>query len=356
MIMKLKTKLLCKYQNQSIYTYELINSKGLSCTISNYGATILSLSFKTLDGKLKNIALGFKNFDTYIHNSLYAGASLGPNAGRLSYGKLPLESRIYDLCKNDNNHNIHGGFNNISFQVWNYENEVIEENSASLTLSLNMDHGLDGFPGNRRIKATFSLNHNNELKIKYEGESHRDTYLNLSNHCYFNLSGDFSTSILHHKLSIAASNYLENTEEHCAYKLSPVDNSPFDFRKPETLKSHLESYPEHPQLALGRGYNNGFCLDSNLSINKPALILESSDSSVTLELYTDAPSIVLYSGGYIEEGLLLNDDSLSKPSCALAIEPQDYPNGPNLPFVETKILRKGEKYERNITYKFRMPF
>ncbi|MEG2018514.1 MAG: aldose epimerase family protein, partial [Clostridium sp.] len=286
---------------------------------------------------------------------LYAGAALGSNAGRISKGILPINNEIYNLPHNDNMNNLHGGFNNVSFQVWTLVKKCINQDSAFITLSLDISDEQDGFPGNRTIYATFTVTNNNELKIKYEALSDKDTYLNLSNHCYFNLTGDFNTSALDHSLTLEADTYFENDENHCAFKLSSVEGTPFDFRKSSNLKSQIEAFKAHPQLILGKGYNNGFVLNQGISKAIPALILKSPKGQIALEVFTDAPAIVLYSGGYIEEGLLLNDGSLSKPSCALAIEPQDYPNGPNLPFVQTAILSKSEKYERNIVYKFRIP-
>lgn len=353
--MNITSKQLYNHQNKSIYSYKLTNDKDFSCTITNYGAAIISITFKTHDDKLQNLALGFKNFDTYINNSLYSGASLGPNAGRIAKGILPINNKVYTLSQNDNMNNLHGGFNNISLQIWSLIKKCINKDSLSITLSLNIPHGQDGFPGNRTIYATFLITNNNEVKIKYEGLSDMDTYLNLSNHCYFNLTGDFNTSILNHSLKINADNYFENNEEHCAYNLSSVENTPFDFKLNKKIKKQIDDFKSHPQLLLGKGYNNGFALNKDVSKTIPALVLVDPEGQTSLELFTDAPAIVLYSGGYIEEGLLLNEGSLSKPSCALAIEPQDYPNGPNLPFIKTSILRKGEKYERNIIYKFKIP-
>lgn len=352
--MNITSKQLYNYQNKAILSYTLTNSKDFSCTITNYGATIMSINYKNAHNKLQNLALGFKNFETYINNSLYAGAALGPTAGRISKGVLPINNKTCTLSQNDNNNNLHGGFNNISFEIWNLVEERIDDNSLSITLSLDIPDGQDGFPGNRTIYATFTVTNNNELKIKYEGFSDMDTYLNLSNHCYFNLTGDFTNSVLDHKLTINSDKYLENDEEHCAYKITSVENTPFDFRNSKKIKSQMNAFKLHPQLLLGKGYNNGFSLNREISKATPALVLESPNYDLILELFTDAPALVLYSGGYIEKGLLLNDNSLSTSSCALAIEPQDYPNGPNLPFVTTSILRKGEKYERNITYKFKI--
>lgn len=339
--------LICK----DIYEYELSNNKNLCCTISNYGSTILSLYFKTSKGELRNIALGFEDFSTYINNSLYAGATLGPNAGRLAHGNLPISNRIHPLSQNDNENNLHGGFNNVSFKIWDHKKTTITDDYISLTFSLNLPHGLDGYPGNRKLSTTFTLNNENELSIQYQAESDMDTYINLSNHSYFNLSGDFSTSALNHRLTISASKYLENNKEHVAEKLSLVHNSPFDFITGRTLESQIANYKAHPQLLLGKGYNNGFILENTENMDKPALILESPDETLTLSLYTNAPSIVLYSGGYIEEGLKLTDGSMSTPSCALAIEPQDFPNGPNLDFINSSILKKGGIFKRDIIYK-----
>lgn len=349
--MNITKKIVKNLTHKDIYEYELSNDKNLCCTISNYGSTLLSLYLKTSKGELRNIALGFEDFSTYINNSLYVGATLGPNAGRLANGNLPISDSIYNLSQNDNKNNLHGGFNNVSFKIWNHEKITIADDYISLSFSLDLPHGVDGYPGNRKLSTTFTLNNENKFSIHYEAESDMDTYINLSNHSYFNLSGDLGTSVLAHRLTISASKYLENNEEHVAEKLSSVHDSPFDFITGRTLESQISNYKSHPQLILGKGYNNGFILENTENMDKPALILESPDETITLSLYTNAPSIVLYSGGYIEEGLKLTDGSMSTPSCGLAIEPQDFPNGPNLDFINSSILKKGEIFKRDIIYK-----
>ncbi len=350
--MNISNKLIKRHTHSDIYEYTLSNKRDLCCSISNYGATILSISLLDSKNQLRNLALGFKDFTTYLNNSLYAGATLGPNAGRLGNALLSINNKVYTLSKNDKKNNLHGGFNNASFKLWTYEDSEILDSSVSVTFSLTLPHTLDGFPGNRILLATFTLTDDNELKLHYESTSDMDTYINISNHCYFNLSGDFNSSALEQKLTISASKYLSNNENHIPTELSSVDDSPFDFINSKTIKKQIEAYANHPQISLCKGYNNSFYLENTKNMDKPAAILESPNGDVSLSLYTDAPSLVFYSGGYIEEGLLLKDNSLSTPSCGIALEAQDFPNGPNLDFINSKYLKKYETFTRDIIYKF----
>ena len=227
-------------------TVKLTCNDGFSVILCSVGASIRQILFPTSDGFLKNIALAFDQDSAYFGNSLYAGATLAPCAGRISQGKLPINGTVYSLSLNENNTNtLHGGFHNASFKNWGLVSAEVNVNNdiAVVVFKIVLEDGLDGFPGNREIKAVYTLQKNHTLTLRYEAVSDKDTYFNISNHTYFNLTGDFSKSALDHKLQIQADRYILNTPEFTPEGISKVDGTPFDLRQPAVLQEQIKAYP-----------------------------------------------------------------------------------------------------------------
>lgn len=344
---------------------------GFSVTLCSIGASIRQILFPASDGDLKNIALAFDDDAAYFSNSLYAGATLAPCAGRISHGRLSINDRVYSLSLNENNaHTLHGGFHNASFKNWELvsaectaQHKDIGDDSATVIFRIILEDGLDGFPGNREIKAIYTLKEDHTLALQYEAISDKDTYFNISNHTYFNLSGDYSSSALTHKLQIQADKYICNTPEFIPESIASVENTPFDLRQSISLVKQIQAYPDDIQLKRNKGFNHEFILnhDNNerniipSSQNTPDLICTSPDNSIQLQITSDAPCAVIYSGGYFENGIKLKDNQLTSPSCALAFEFQSYLDAPgnfNFPY---HITRAGELWNRQICYRFLNP-
>ena len=166
-----------------IYTLE---NEFLKVELLNLGAIIKKIEFKN-----KNIVLGYEDIEKYRENPAYLGAVIGRTAGRIKDGLLKLDNTEYQLDKNNNGNTLHGGKNSISHRFWNVQN--IENGLCFSIKSSNLDNG---YPANIEIKVSYILN-NNELLIKYFVTTDNLTYLNLTNHSYFNLSGD--SEYLHDK-------------------------------------------------------------------------------------------------------------------------------------------------------------
>lgn len=334
-----------------IIAVHLACQDGFSVSLTSLGASIRQIKCPSSNGDLKNIALSFAEESAYLSNPLYAGATLAPTAGRISRGLLPLENRVYNLSKNENNrHNLHGGFQNASFQNWQLLSAEQKEDQAEISFGLTLPDGLDGFPGNRQLKAVYTLTEEHRLTLKYEAVSDQDTYFNLSNHCYFNLSGDFSHAATAQLLQIHADRYVCNAPDFIPEGTAAVEGTPFDFRHPKSLDQQLSAFPENIQLIRNQGYNHGFVLTH--ADQEPDLACALPDSSLQLFISSDAPCMVLYSGGYIEEGLKLADGQRSAASCALAFEFQDYPDAPGGHGFPYSITPAGKLWERTICYHF----
>lgn len=348
--MKISKTSLGTYGTSAIYQYNLINDHKMEVTLLTIGAVVKSIYLPFPDGTTRNVVLSFADWNTYLTNPLYAGATLAPNAGRISNACLPIGELCYELSCNEASHNAHGGFHNASTQNWREFDTHTSSEECAVTLSILLPDGLDGYPGNRTIRVTYTLGNDNTLSIRYHAMTDKETYFNLSNHSYFNLSGNFKTNGLDQLLQVNASDYVANNAEHIPDTVRSVKQTPFDFSQPISLVFNISSNPEHEQLKNALGYNNAFLLAVNST--EKALSLTSEVSGYTLELFTDAPSIVLYSGGYIGCDLRLADGSMSSASCAIALEAQDVPDTPHFLPKHYICTKPGEEYSRSISYHF----
>ena len=351
-------------------TVRLTCNDNFSVTLCSIGASIRQILFPTSDGDLKNIALAFNDDTAYFSNSLYAGATLAPCAGRISHGKLSINNTLYSLSLNENNtHTLHGGFHNASFKNWELISAEISDESATVIFKIILEDGLDGFPGNREIKAIYMLKEDHTLTLRYEAVSDKDTYFNISNHTYFNLSGNFSDSALIHKVQINADQYISNTPEFIPENVLTVNNTPFDLRKMISLQEQILTYPDDIQIRRNLGFNHEYILNHNTSgqsINLPIsehselsdnsktpdLICTAPDNSLQLQITSDAPCVVIYSGGYFETDIKLKDNQFTTPNCALAFEFQGYLDAPGNHDFPYHITKAKELWHREICYRF----
>ena len=83
-----------------------------------------------------------------------------------------------------------------------------------------------------QVSVTFSLNARNELKLSYEGRTPRRTVVNLTKHTYWNLWGNFKTTIYPELLQVNADAYLPVIDMIPTGERASVEGTPFDFRKP----------------------------------------------------------------------------------------------------------------------------
>lgn len=331
--------------SESIHQYTLEHND-IKVSLLSYGASISQI---IIDNCLITLSLPYAK--DWERNSLYTGATLAPNAGRISNATLPLCGNNLSLSQNDHGHQLHGGLSNLSFCNWKLISSVECTDFCSVTLGASLPDGMDGYPGNRQFSVCYTLTQSRCLSVHYAALTDKATYINMSNHTYFNLSGDFGSSVLLHKLQLNAGFYTELEPDHIPRRLASCASTPFDFRTPCTLASKLKKYPHHPQTEIGNGYNHGFIHNAAFP-SSPALILTAPDSAQVLKVYTDAPCIVLYSGGFIEKGLPLKDGNTTAPSCALAIECQDIPDTPNFLPLQTKATTPEHPFTRTVVYQF----
>ncbi len=307
-----------------IFTLE--NASGAYVRILSLGATLQSIAVPNKRGELTDVVLGYDTPSEYLRNDGYFGAFVGRYANRIENASFALDGRKYKLTANEGKNTLHGG-DGLSKRRF----ELISVENGSLTLGITDPDGGDGFPGKVNIRVTYAFSDDNELSICYEAASDADTYLNLTNHSYFNLSG--RGDILGHELMINAECYLPvdagliPTGEVC-----PVEGTDFDFRTMREVK-------------------NGFYDHCFILCGTPCARLYSTESGIMMTVTTDMPAVQFYAGGAIGVRLGKRGAVCGKNS-ALCLETQYYPDSPNRPDFPSPLLRKGEMYASKTSYKF----
>ena len=330
---------------QPIDVYTLRNAQGTEVGITNFGAAIVSIKTKDRTGKSGEITLGFDNLEGYMGTQPYFGAVVGRYANRIAKGKFELGGLTYTLATNNGAHHLHGGTKGYDKAVWN---------ATPGTDSLDLRHlsrdGDEGYPGNLNLRVTYSLNEDNVLKVEYSASTDRDTFVNLSNHTYFNLAG--GGDILGHELRIDADRFTPVDEGLIPTgELKSVKGTPFDFTKATAVGARIEQ--NDPQLRVGKGYDHNFVLNSGGGA-EPKFAAEVFEpvSGRVVTVSTDQPGVQFYSGNFLDGTLKGRGGKMIPHRGGLCLETQHFPDSPNRPNFPTTLLKLGQTFRSTTTWQF----
>ena len=325
-------------KNTALYT--LTNKNGVEVCITNFGGRIVSILVPDKNGEKKDIVLGFDNIDDYQNISSDFGACIGRYANRIYQGKITVDGVEYQLPQNNYGHCLHGGPQGWQYKV--YDVEKVTENTLSLTL--NSPDGDANFPGNVVAKVTYTLTDNNAIDIAYEATTDKTTVINMTNHSYFNLTGDASKPVTECLLTINADNYTPVASTFMTTgEILPVENTPMDFRAAKAIGAEINNY-DFVQLKNGNGYDHNWVLNTAGDIKQVAAKVVCPETGITLEVYTDEPGIQIYTGNFLD-GTVKGKKAIAYPQrSAICLETQKYPDTPNKPEWPSAILKPGEKY------------
>ncbi len=219
--------------------YVLKNSAGMEVTVTNYGGRIVSVMVPGNDGKLQDVVLGFDNINDYMSINNNFGATIGRYGNRIANGKITVEGVEYQLPKNNYGHTLHGGPEGFDKQVF----KAVQQDSQTLILTYLSKDGEAGFPGNLNVKVTMVLTDDNAIDLQYEATTDKETVVNLTNHSYFNLSGDGNNTILKDLLTINADAFTPVDDTFMTTgEISPVEGTPMDFRTPTAIGERIDNY------------------------------------------------------------------------------------------------------------------
>lgn len=345
--MKILQEAFAELKGQTITAYTLVNDHGMEVGALDYGCIITKIIVPDRNGARGNVVLGFDTIEEYVEHAPYFGAVVGRVAGRIAGAEFELEGKTYQLAKNNHGNHLHGGLLGFDKVIWNVETFETAD-SAGLVFSYLSKDGEEGYPGNLDIKITYTLTNDNVLEISYEAESDRTTLVNLTNHSYFNLSGDLKRDILQHQLTLKSDRFLELSPDLIPTgEFLNVEHTAFDFREGRNIIDGVES--EHPQNILaGKGYDHPFLLAAN---ENEEIVLTDEESGRVLTVETNQPAVVLYTGNQLRGDFSIRGVQ-ARPYIGLCLETQGLPDAIHHKNFPPVILKKGEQHHSVTTYRF----
>ncbi len=328
--------------------YTLKNEKGMEVCITNFGGRIVSIMVPDKNNQMKDVVLGFDNIADYINLPSDFGAAIGRYANRIKEGKLVIDGKTIQLPKNNFGHCLHGGPNGWQYQVY----KVIRSDKKELELMLNSPDGDERFPGNVTAKVTYALTEENTIQINYEATTDKKTVINMTNHSYFNLSGNPKQAITSHLLYLNSKLYTPiDSTFMTTGDILPVKETPMDFSKAKKIGQDINHY-EYEQLKNGNGYDHNWILNTNGNLKQVAAKLTSPTSGITLEVYTNEPGIQVYTGNFLNGTVKGKKGIIYKQRSAICLETQHYPDSPNKPEWPSVYLEPGSTYHSRCIFKF----
>lgn len=332
--------------------YTLTNENGMEVCFTNFGGRIVSIMVPDKDGKMIDVCLGHDSIADYIrygYQGCNFGALIGRYGNRIKDGKFILDGIEYQLPRNNDGNCLHGG-GEVAFHNRMWDAQLVS--NSSITFTTISEDGEDGFPGNLFVRVTYALTNDNAITISYEATTDRPTVINLTNHCYFCLSGDPSHDVLNEILYLNSEAYTPvDANVAVIGEIAAVENTPFDFRTPTCVGDRIND-TTHQQIINGRGYDHNWILATEGDINAIAGILYDPSSGIKMTIHTDQPGMQFYAGNFLD-GSFMGKKGIAYPMrSGFCFETQHFPDSPNQPAFPSTTLYPGEKYTTTTIYKF----
>lgn len=339
------------WEGRPITLYTLTNSHGLEVHAMNYGGIILAIRVPDRKGEFADVVLGHDSLEGYTPNPPYFGAIVGRYANRIANGTFTLDGKTYNLPKNDGPNTLHGGTTR-TFDRVVWDAEPLKGKTGVAFTFLSKD-GEEGFPGNLKMKVTYTLTDGNALIIDYEATTDKATPINVSQHSYFNLKGEGNGDILDHEVMINADKFTPVDKTLIPTgELRPVKGTPFDFTKPTKIGARIDD--NYEQLVLGHGYDHNFVINSHPEQNglKLAARVHEPTSGRTLEVWTTQPGVQFYTGNFLDGKVIGKNSHAYQRRNGFCLETQHFPDSPNHPDFPSTILKPGETFHQTAVFKF----
>ena len=334
---------------QEVNLYTVTNKNGVEMKIMNYGGIITSLKTPDKNGVLEDIVLGYDSLADYVKDSPYFGAIVGRYANRIGKGKFTLDGKNYSLALNNGVNTLHGGLFGFDKVLWNVEEVMLPEGPALKLTYLSKDME-EGFPGNLQVEVIYTLTDKNELQFAFKATTDKTTVINLTQHTYFNLSGNVKKSILDHVLTINSDSIVPIDKGLIPTgNLRPVAGTPFDFSKAEVIGKRINDVDE--QIEYGEGYDHCYVLKPSADSIHYAATLTEPTSGRKVEVFTTEPGIQFYSGNFLK-GYAGKGGVIYSKRFGLCLETEHFPDSPNQPQFPSVVLKPGEVYSTTTLYKF----
>lgn len=330
--------------NDTVTQYTLTNPNGMQVRILNYGGTVTNILVPDKNKTMGDVVLGFDSLAGYLQaGNPYFGCLVGRYGNRIAKGKFSIDGQTYQLTLNNNGNTLHGGVQGLNKVIWKATKQA---GDSSLLLTYTSKDGDQGFPGNLSVEVVYTLTADNALQISYAATTDKATPVNLTNHCYFNLSGGKENTILNHEVMIQADQYTAvDTLLIPTGQLPSVKGTPFDFTVAKAIGKEMS--------AVKGGYDHNWVLNRKGNGLEKIATAYDAGSGRLMEVFTTEPGLQFYTGNFLDGTLQGTKGNTIYPQhAAFCMETQHFPDGPNQPSFPNTILKPGEKYSSVTRYQF----
>ncbi len=332
---------------EDVMLYTLANARGTLVKITPFGGIITSIIVPDRECRMGDVVLGFDELAGYTDKVPFFGAIIGRYGNRIAGGRFSLDGKSYTLACNNGPNHLHGGIRGFDKVLWQAEN--VQAESASLTLTYLSRDMEEGYPGNLSVKVIYTLTDDDRLVIDYSASTDKKSVINLTNHSYFNLAGE--GDILDHELFIDADRYTPVDEGLIPTgELAPVENTPFDFRTPQTIGARIGAQDE--QLIRAGGYDHNYVLNGKMGELRRAAAAFEPRTGRLLEVWTTEPGMQLYTGNFLDGTLTGKEGKVYGYRTGFCLETQHFPDSPNHPDFPTTVINPGEIWTSRTVFRF----
>lgn len=334
---------------EEITLYHLENASGAYAEVMDFGAILVKLCVPDGDGKLTDVVLGYDDVQQYEVNGCFFGAIIGRNGNRIAGARFSIYGKEYQLAKNENENNLHSGPNGFEKKIWTVKN--IDQEKNAVTFSRISPDGENGFPGEFQVSVTYEFTADNSLQITYNGICDQATVANMTNHSYFNLSGEGSGTVLDTYLTIHAKNYNPVDEVSIPTgEYSAVEGTPMDFNKAKRIGDEINA--DFQQLKFTGGYDHNYVTENYAKGSRRVIASAYHEKSgITMDVISDCPCVQFYAGNFVLGEKGKNGHTYNKRE-GFCLETQVEPNAVNEENFHSPILEAGERYQSFTAYHF----
>lgn len=333
-------------EGQDVMMYTLSNEKGMKVCVTNLGASLAKVLVPDAKGAVADVVLGMETVEQYYTDASIAGMVVGPHANRIANASFELDGVNYEIDPNENGNNLHSHFEKgYQKRIWDAS---VSENSVTFTVE--DEDGCMGFPGNKKIQVTYSLDENNELRLHYHGSSDKNTILNLTNHAYFNMDGHETGSVEEHELWMGASNYTPVAGGSIPTgEIVPVEGTPMDFT--QMKKVGLDINADFEQLKITGGYDHNWVIDGWDETLRHFATVKGPKSGRVMKVYTTLPGVQFYTGNFISQ-MQAKDGAQYDKRYGLCLETQYFPDSIHHVNFPSCVFGEGKEYDSITVFRF----
>ncbi len=333
-------------EGEEIVRYTLRNANGMEASVINLGAALVSLKVPDGSGCVEDVVLGFDSGEKYCANSSCFGVVVGPHANRIGGAKFTLDGVDYRLDVNDNENNLHSHFKKgFQSRIWN-----ARTSDGAVTFIIRDEDGSMGFPGNKELQVTYTLDEENGLTLHYHGSSDKRTILNPTNHSYFNLDGHTAGNIEGHTVWMKA-DYFTPVRAGAipTGEIRSVKGTPMDFTEERAVGDRI--HEDYEQLKLTGGYDHNWVIkDADGSLQHIATV-KGPESGRVLKVYTTLPGVQFYAGNFIDEQVG-KEGAVYRNRSGLCMETQYFPDSIHHDNFPSCVFGAGKEYDSVTVFRF----